>query len=344
VFQLFHSATVRLTLYYLCIIMLLSGAFSVALFRVSTNEFNRIQRQQEKYLQAPIFQKPYDSSVLQPDSIAESVARIRDNLLLFNLGILIIGGGLSYALARQTLQPIEDAVAAQDRFTADASHEFRTPLTAMKTEIEVMLREKKATAPELRATLQSNLEEIEKLEMLSSGLLTLAHHDQKEEVIFTQIALHEVAREAVARVMTLAKQKNITIEIKATKETIAADQWGLTELLTILLENAVKYSENDKKIWLTAAIENRQAIIRIKDEGIGIKASDLPYIFNRFYRADLSRSSENVAGYGLGLSIAEKIVELHQGKIKAESTPGKGTVFTIILPVKPRQHLAWWQS
>ncbi len=102
----------------------------------------------------------------------------------------------------------------------------------------------------------------------------------------------------------------------------------------ILLDNAIKYSKETPNILISIKQDSRKAVVQIKDEGIGIKASDLPHIFNRFYRADTSRS-KSTEGYGLGLSIAKQIVDRHKGSINVSSTPGEGSLITVSLPIKP---------
>ena len=107
---------------------------------------------------------------------------------------------------------------------------------------------------------------------------------------------------------------------------------GLSELATILIDNAIKYSKRGGEIIVRTKHDKRNVVLEVEDFGIGIKSGDIPYIFNRFYRADLSRNKAHVDGYGLGLSIAKQIVEIHHGRIDVLSEPGKGSTFRVILP------------
>jgi signal transduction histidine kinase len=334
----FKSAYLKLTVIYVVIVMVISFAFSVLLYQISSSELNRgLGRQGEvlRNLPPPEF-VPQSRVALEKTRIAqleESNNHLRTNLIYFNLLILFVSGGLSYFLARRTLRPIEEMVDIQNRFTADASHELRTPLTAMKTEIEVSLRDKKLNISDAKKLLGSNLEEIGKLETLSNELLSLAKYQDIEELPFEKVNLKEVVDGALGKVEALAKNKEIKFDSELVDVETKANRQSLVELAVILLENAVKYSPKDSKIAITTETRDKHAYIKVQDWGIGIKEADIPFIFNRFYRADISRSKEVMEGYGLGLSIAKKIVEKHHGKIEVESKPDSGSTFTVGLPV-----------
>jgi len=236
-------------------------------------------------------------------------------------------------LARKTLNPIKEIVEKQDRFISDASHELRIPLAAMKGEIEVALRDKRLSLKEAKLLLKSNLEEVNKLKDLSHMLLTLASYDQTKEINFNPISLKEVITDAYRKVEKKAREKKIKIIRNIQDVKIKGDYQSLVELILIILDNAIKYSHPRSKIYLSLEQVKNQAVVKIKDEGIGIKDSQLPYIFDRFYRGDTSRSKIKTTGYGLGLSIAKRIVDLHHGFIKVKSEFGKGSTFTIILRI-----------
>lgn len=333
----FHTAYLKLTAFYVLIVMTISLAFSVSIYRIASDELDRGLGRQSRILQdIPITQLPrtfQDLEDLRQQQIDESNQHLQLTLLYFNLLILAIASGLSYYFAKRTLQPIEDAVEAQNRFTADASHELRTPLTAMRSEIEVNLRDKDLKLPEAKALLQSNLEEIEKLESLSNALLKLARSEKAEKTGFEPASLSEIITEAYEKVESLAQMKSIEFKNNISDIEIMGDKQSLVELFVILLDNAIKYSLEKSKIFIATGRENHFALVGVKDEGVGIKASDIPYIFNRFYRADTSRSKEKISGYGLGLSIAKQITDLHNGTITVESKPGKGSEFIVRLPL-----------
>jgi signal transduction histidine kinase len=340
----FQSAYLKLTLFYVLIVMLISVSFSVAIFNISSNDLENGLRRQTRILQ------DIPQGMMQPGTSFPNLEQIRadqldqanndmeTNLIYFNLIILALSATASYFLAKKTLQPIKEMVERQNRFTADASHELRTPLTAMRTEIEVSLRDKGLNFNNAKNLLQSNLEEINKLENLSNMLLRLARYEENQIEISDEISLEDVVAEAYSRIEKSAIEKEIVFNNNFKDIKISGEQQSLVELFVTLLDNAIKYSPKKSTIHITIDYKKyntaKSAQVIIQDHGMGIKASDLPYIFNRFYRSDTSRSKIKTDGYGLGLSIAQKIVELHKGSIKAESTPGKGSTFTVLLPVK----------
>jgi len=329
--NIIRSAVFQLTIWYLAIIMALSVGFSFVLYRISNTELDRgLRRQQDIFSNQVILNFPgFDD--LRENQMKETRDRFQDNLVWFNLVVLVAGGAVSYLLARRTLKPIDEAFAAQSRFTADASHELRTPLTAIQTEIEVALRDPGFTKEAATELLKSNLEEVAKLKALSDGLLRLARDDAGRD-IWESVLLKDVAIAAVDQTAAAANLKEINVENLIGDIKVKGDRVSLTELLVILIDNAVKYSDPKTKVKLTAKKKDDIVQIAVIDQGLGIKASDLPHIFDRFYRADPSRSKEKVSGYGLGLSIAKKIAELHGGSITAKSTPGAGSTFLIKLP------------
>jgi signal transduction histidine kinase len=331
---LFRSATLRLTAAYLGIIMLISILFSVLIYQTSDRELVTSLRQQTSIIRNyPWYQNLPDEVTQLPErQLANAEHRLQWNLALLNLAILAGAGGASYWLARRTLQPIKDALDAQTRFTADASHELRTPLTAMKSEIEVALRDGKLDQAETRALLTSNLEEINKLEALSAGLLKLARNGDKIEAV--PCSSRDIMTAAVGRLEKALEQRNITIEQQVESVPLLGDRSSLIEATVILLDNAIKYSPPGSTIKVAAGAKGQRGFLAVSDEGQGIKAADLTRIFERFYRADSARAKGEAAeGYGLGLSIARQIVHAHGGSIEVGSTEGKGSIFTIWLPL-----------
>lgn len=336
---MFHSAVLKLTVFYVLIVMAISICFSVVLFQISNGELNRGLTRQGRIFQqlAPpsqIDDSPFSSlDKTRQEQLAESTQHLQLNLFYFNLLILLLSSGLSYWLARKTLQPIEEMIEAQNRFTADASHELRTPITALKTEIEVGLRDGNLSLEEAKKLLNSNLEEIDKLESLSTNLLKLARFDGQNHLELAELSLKEIIHEAYKKIEKLAIKKQIDFEFNLEDLTVKADATRIKELFVTLMDNAIKYSPEATMVKASAIKSGHHAIIKISDHGAGIKASDMPHIFDRFYRADQSRAKNKADGYGLGLSIAKQIVENHHGTITAESKPDHGTTFTITLPI-----------
>lgn len=330
--DIFRSAALKLTLWYLLIIMGLSFLFSGSLYRISSEELARNTSRQISYFNDELAPGDFNAyRQLRQKQYNESLDNLRGSLVLFNLLVLVGGGLVSYVLARRTLRPIEESLNAQKRFTGDASHELRTPLTAMQTEIEVALRNPKLTRNESIELLKSNLEEVNKLKDLSEGLLSLAGNNEKN-LDKDRLQVPEILAQAVDRNLKNAEAKNIKLTSKAASLNVHGDRASLVQLVSILLDNAIKYTPRGGQVEVTAERRDKHVQLRVKDNGQGITAEDLPRIFDRFYRADSSRSKEAAEGYGLGLAIAKKIADLHGAYIEVKSAPKKGSTFTVHMP------------
>ncbi len=329
---MFRSAAAKLTLGYLAIIMALSIGFSVAIYHISSNELER-SASRPVDLYTNIFGPESASEVnkLRQQQLEKDRNHLKLNLALFNSGVLLVGGGLSYFLARRTLVPIEEMLEMQKRFSGDASHELRTPLTAMQSEIEVALRDPDLSKQEAVKLLKSNLEEVGKLKALSEGLLTLA--TSGKDGPRQPVPLRAVTAEAIGQVAKRAKDRRINIKSSAEAIEVVGNHQQILNLLNILLDNAIKYSPKGAEVMLAVKAKDRYALISVSDRGPGIAPRDLPHIFERFYRADTSRTKGRKEGYGLGLAIAKKIVDLHGGTIDVASQPAKGSTFQVRLPL-----------
>lgn len=329
---MFHSAALKLTLWYLGLIMALSIGMSGIIYRMSSDELAQDAQRQITYFNNQLPPSYFNNfSRFRSAQLDESNARLKSNLIVFNILVLLGGGFVSYLLARRTLEPIEEALESQKRFTGDASHELRTPLTIIQTENEVALRNPGLTKKQAVALLESNLEEVAKLKALSDGLLKLhngAGQTYKPEVL----DLKKVADSALERWQKAADKRRIKIDSDLSSAKVLGEPEGLTELISILLDNAIKYSPDKSKIELSVGKKDKQAYVRVADQGEGIRSSDLPHIFDRFFRADHSRSKLNREGYGLGLAIAKKIADMHGASIDVKSALGQGSTFTIRFP------------
>lgn len=348
---MFQSARLKLTATYLIIIMLISSCFSVVIYRELTQELDRLERGQRLRLQRQLQQElslppEIRAQLPQPPVIDfaplnEARERITLSLILINAAILGVSGLAGYFLAGRTLRPIQQMVDEQNRFTSDASHELKTPLTILRSEIEVNLRDPKLTLTQAKQLLQSNLEEIINMQNLSDNLLKLSHQRSLPKVRSLQsVDLSILAQEVINKITPLAKHKKITIKNNVSAIEIEGETSSLEELLIIFLDNAIKYTPSGGKVTISAKKEHTNAVMSIKDTGIGIAQEDIHHLFDRFFRADQSRSKNQVPGYGLGLSIAQKIIQEHHGHIDIESQVGKGTTFTITLPISQRDPLS----
>lgn len=327
----FRTDTARLMLTYLSIIMIMSLSFSTVLYATSIGQLERQRPPRAGFAVDDEFPVRTPSSFRSfiDKRIAEGKQDILFKLVIINLIVLAGGGIFSYYLARRTLEPIEDAMEAQAQFVSDASHELRTPLTALRTTNEVALRRKSITLADAKQTIQDNLDEVARLQQLTDGLLRLSSRDaalQRQPV-----KLQDVVSTALAAVAPKAMEKRISVQDNTPPLTLSADQGSLTQVLTILIDNAVKYSPEDSTITIDATQDAKLVTaITVADQGIGITEKDAAHIFSRFYRADSSRSQTE--GYGLGLPIASKLVTAHHGTLSVESTPGEGSVFTVSIP------------
>ncbi len=330
--QFWQSQTSRLMLIYLAIIMAMSIGYSVTIYFVSASQLD------QKF--PSIIYEEVGGVLIANQSFEEHIAeRIADSkhelfvqLYILNLLMLVFGAALSYVLARLTLRPIEQNVEAQTRFVSDASHELRTPLTAIQTSNEVALRQKRLSVKQARQLIEDNLEEVRRLQRMTSMLLELVSNDHKLDL--ATVAIHDVVSQAATNLAPVAVERDIAIDDQTTNYLVLADQAAITQVVTILLDNAIKYSPDKATVTLTTARPRRNTVqISIKDQGVGIAKSEQDRIFERFYRSDKARSRDSRGGgYGLGLEIARNIVERHGGSIDLKSRLGKGSTFSIILP------------
>lgn len=314
--------------------MTISIIFSIIIFQLNFHEVGiRLENLQQGLLNTPTIDlnpsiiSTLDSSKLLQAQSEQAAIQMLLSLVYINVVILVAGGVGGYFLARRTLKPLEQAHEAQSRFTSDASHELRTPLSAMKTELEVTLRDQKLDPIEAREQLESNLEEVNKLIQLSEMLLKMARLDY-DQMDRTQVDLVELLHAQLKLFPKSVKRFDITTR----KAAIAvANLPAVTELINILVDNAIKYSPPKSKISVRIFERRLMAGFEITNSGPVIPADKLPRLFDRFYRGDTSRTAGDKNGYGLGLAIAKKIIDIHHGYLYVTSTE-KGTTFTFYLP------------
>jgi two-component system, OmpR family, heavy metal sensor histidine kinase CusS len=231
------------------------------------------------------------------------------------------------------LQRLQSAFERVTRFTADASHELRTPVGVIRTTAELALRHPR-NADEYRAALGEVVTETERLTRLIEDLLTLARADAARPPIAGHpLDLAACARDAVAAVTPLADEKRLTVALAAPdgRVRVEGDNEALRRVCLILLDNAIRHSPPAGRIEVAIAETGRHAVLEVRDSGPGIAPVDLPHLFERFYRGDRVRSPGS-GGTGLGLAIAQTIVEQHDGRITAANHTDGGAVFTVSLP------------
>ncbi len=329
---------IKLTLWYLLLIMLVSGVLSVIVYTGGSQPLNRRVEIGDRIFIEEDIPPGFPPEQMRPRLNPFVANEVKHNLALFliyfNVGVFCIAGVVSYTLARRELQPVQEAMELQNRFTSDAAHELRTPLTAMKAEIEVALRAGELTEAETRELLESNLEEIGKLDALSSSLLKLAQYEEGAAALEVGVVdVRAVLEEAVGKVSHAANSRGITMSLDIEDSSVTADRAGLVEMLVILLDNSIRYSEDGTAISVSCRREKRHVRITVADRGFGIDSADMAHVFERFYRGKVPASRGQVEGHGLGLSIARRIAEKNRGSVDLESEPGKGTTATIRLPL-----------
>lgn len=333
---MFESARLKLTFWYLLIIMMVSIIFSGVVYSRVNFDLTRFERMQihfqEDLREGRIREFPGPKSFttrLNPEEIEETRKKLIGALVVINLAILGFAGTAGYFLAGRTLRPIKEMVDEQNRFISDSSHELRTPLTSLRSEIEVALRNEKLNLTEAERILKSNLEEVISLQGLSDNLLELAQNGRLvNKKLMKEVSAQTVVNEAIKKTNKLAKAKQIKIENKIKDVKVLGIEDRLVEIFVILLDNAIKYSSKKGGIEISSRQTDGKVGISVIDHGIGISENDFPYIFDRFYRSNKSRSED---GYGLGLSIAKKIIDAHNGNIDVVSELNKETRFTVTL-------------
>ncbi|WP_312114665.1 sensor histidine kinase [Brevibacillus reuszeri] len=265
------------------------------------------------------------------------------NMLSSLLYVVIIGGAVSIViamvvglfLARRALVPIQVSWEKQQQFIADASHELRTPLAAILVNLERLFRFPDRTIEQESEKIMVGIQEARRLSKLVSDLLTLARSDSNELQIMPQkLRLDEIVQKCtqVFTQLAIVKQVNLETEIEQPLE-MEGDEERLHQLLVILLDNALKYTNENGSIYVSCKREGQRVVVLVRDTGIGIPKEDTPYLFDRFYRVDKMRS-RSAEGTGLGLSIAKWIVDAHHGKIQVSSEEGIGTSFLVTLPMR----------
>lgn len=229
------------------------------------------------------------------------------------------------------LERLEIAVRKLQQFTADASHELRGPLSLTRTIAEVCLRNPDID-PCSRRSLQEIVEEGIRASVLLEQMLQLARADTEPlDMVMETVDLEALLQEGCAQAALLAQKKNITVRLARSLQStvpVVGNAQSLRRLIWILLDNAIKYTQAAGQIDVSLQTKGRSATLTVQDTGIGIASADLPYIFDRFYRADPSRSQ--VEGSGLGLSIAKWIAEKHRAEICVASSETSGSSFSII--------------
>lgn len=253
-----------------------------------------------------------------------------------NLGDRVDESGLDNELQplaisfNKMLGRIEEAFARQRQFLSDASHELRTPTSIIKSYCDVTLN-KERTAPDYRNALSKIGDSVNRMCDLINRILVISRLDTKTmQIRPARVNLNLILKDVIKLLEATAANKETTINLTDKDVIVSCDREAITEVLTNLTENAIKYNKQGGSINIDISEDNNWVITTVEDTGIGIPSEEIPRIFDRFYRVDTSRGQ--TTGSGLGLAIVKEIIEAHGGKIEVNSAVGKGSTFRVYLP------------
>lgn len=316
----FLMARLRLTAFYTAITMTIVTLFSVALFATLQKNVHDII-EENKHI--PDFQ--------QHEIIRTNIDDIENTIVLIDYILLFVVTLLGYIIAGKTLQPLQESVTAQKRFLADVSHDLRTPLAIMQSGSQVLEQSNSTKLSDYKELFASNQEEIYKMSHLIGDLLTLAHTENvPDRNNFEVIDIQSTLADVIKRMRGSADSKRISITTELSQGRVGGNKQNLERVFQNIIQNSITYTNPDGNLAVTSKREGRKMLITITDTGVGISQKDLPFVFERFYKASHSRN--DASGSGLGLSIAKQIIEQHGGTISVTSKETFGTRVTISLP------------
>jgi len=269
------------------------------------------------------------------DKIAQTAQEIEESDLSRRINVNTKDElGRLAATLNEMIGRLEKAFQRQKQFTSDASHELRTPLAVIEAESTLALQKERPSS-DYRQSLEIISQESRQMSSLIDQLLTLARADAgKEQWNFTEVDLGKLIGNLSTDVEVLCQEKGLSFQLGQSQDLVVkGDEARLRELFMNLLDNAIKYTPAPGTVSVSFRREGQMAVVAIMDTGIGIPAEDIPFIFERFYRVDKSRSRAE-GGSGLGLAICRHIAEAHGGKIEVESQVGVGSTFSVWLPLQ----------
>jgi len=272
-------------------------------------------------------------------TVARSYDDIKDTLenIIFSFSIIIpfvilVIGLFSYRIASIAIYPIEESFRKLKQFTEDASHELKTPLAVIKTNIDVSLSKESKEINYYKKKLAVIGNSVNMMANVINRMLYLSKLDSNATNFKKEkINISELLKEIKERFADSALKKNVEVEVMEENIELETNKEALDEILSIIVENAINFNKPKGRVKIAINSSNKDIKISVTDTGIGISKEDLPHIFDRFYRGEKSRSRET-GGAGLGLSITKRLVEYLGGRIDVESEEGVGSTFTIIIP------------
>ncbi|MCA9308393.1 HAMP domain-containing histidine kinase, partial [candidate division WWE3 bacterium] len=252
-------------------------------------------------------------------------------LAVINLSIWTIFGSLAYWFAGKTLQPIEEMTQKQKQFIADAAHELKTPLTAIKTNLEVNLRAKNITKEQSLEVIKDTIQDVDTLTELTKNLLIQSRYETTKALKLEKVDLKTTVQKILKQNKARIANKKINLVTELTSTNILATNASVKELITILLDNAIKFTNTEGDIYLSIKTQQAHVEFTVANTGEQINSQDLEHIFDRFYKAKKSRTNSKEEGYGIGLAVAKEITQKINSIINVSSNP-ELTTFTITFP------------
>ena len=255
------------------------------------------------------------------------------------VAVLLSGAGGLW-LAGRALSPIRDSMETQRRFLSDVSHELRTPIAVIRANNELLLRHTDSTVESNLDQVEAVAEESDHMTRMVDDLLTLARADEGR-LQLDQAALDfgSLVEDVTRDMAAVAELHGVKLSAHCSPAAVTGDAGRLRQLALILIDNAVKYTPSGGEVRVTCGREKGRAELSVEDTGPGISVDDQKHVFDRFFRAEKSRS-RGLGGSGLGLAIAKRLAEAHDGRINVKSQPGKGSTFTVQLPIRSETGVA----
>ena len=238
----------------------------------------------------------------------------------------------SLYLARVSVKPLLESMQKQQSFVENASHELRTPLAVLQNRLETLFRKPEATIMESSESIASSLEEVRNMKFLTTNLLNLARRDDGIKPDLCEVEPNFFNTTFTNYEMIASENNRVFRFENRVHRTIITDKLLLKQLMTILFDNAVKYTEEEGDIYFEISTTERSLYLKVADNGIGISAADKKKIFDRFYRVDKARTRQK-GGFGLGLSLAKQIVDALTGSISVKDNQPNGTIFEVKIAI-----------
>lgn len=336
-----REAKLKLTMWYVLIIMSITIGFSIFIYNnVSKNAERALLNQQTRIIRR-LQQDPQINSrgpmrfqlIDDTEALIDLKKRLLIFLLMANFVLLSFSAFLAYKLAGVTLRPIESMIKKQKEFVSNVSHELKTPLTSLQTQVEVLKRKKTYNKDEYEKVFNSLLDYIRGMTNLTNSLLEDTKFiELKYDQNIKKVDIEKLINKAVHLTEANWKRKNLSINVSVENTLLTGNEAMLTRLIIILLDNAIKFSPIKSEIEIKTHTSKGYLYIKVRDEGLGIPSDKKDLIFDRFYKIDTSRNSE---GHGLGLYLAKEIANAHKGTIKVHSEENKGSEFEIKIPINP---------